>query len=156
MESKPYHITSTKTPSHTDTIWLNGLSPQLSYLISHTEPMKYGEINPLINSLAGPTNRLTHSPTSYVTQQFGREVCFTNANALASGLAAISLLGSGPMPKSSPTTSIDTLHQTTACTYTEAFRRLNGETSRAHTTTTKRQEWNWIGPTTHCKRRWHT
>ena len=73
-------------------------------------------------------------PLTYVTQQFGREVCFTNGS---SGLAAISLLGSGPMPKSSPTTSIDdTLHQTTACTYTEAFRRLNGETSRAHTTTT--------------------
>ena len=73
-------------------------------------------------------------PLTYVTQQFGREVCFTNGS---SGLAAISLLGRGPMPKSSPTTSIDdTLHQTTACTYTEAFRRLNGETSRAHTTTT--------------------
>jgi len=44
---------------------------------------------------------------------------------------------SGPTPKSSPTTSIDdTLHQTTACTYTQAFRRLHGETSRAHTTTT--------------------
>ena len=73
-------------------------------------------------------------PLTYVTQQFGREVCFTNGS---SGLAAISLLGPGPMPKSSPTTSIDdTLHQTTACTNTEAFRRLNGETSRTHTTTT--------------------
>jgi hypothetical protein len=41
------------------------------------------------------------------------------------------------MPKSSPTTSIDdTLHQTTAWTNTEAFRRLNEETSRAHATTT--------------------
>jgi hypothetical protein len=45
-------------------------------------------------------------PPTYVTQQFGREVCFTNSNS-SSGLAAISLLGCGPMPKSSPTTSID-------------------------------------------------
>jgi len=60
MESNQLHITSTKTPSHR----LNSLSPQLSHLISYTEPMKYGEINTRINSLAGPTNRLTHSPTS--------------------------------------------------------------------------------------------
>ena len=40
------------------------LSPQLSHLITYTEPMKYGEINTRINSLAGPTNILTHSPTS--------------------------------------------------------------------------------------------
>jgi hypothetical protein len=34
-----------------------------SNLISYTEPMKYGEPNTRINSLAGPTNHLTHSPT---------------------------------------------------------------------------------------------
>jgi hypothetical protein len=47
------------------------ISPQLSHLISSTEPMKYGEINTRINSLAGPTNRLNH--LTYVTQQFGIE-----------------------------------------------------------------------------------
>jgi hypothetical protein len=64
MESNPLHITSTKTPSHTHITWLNSLSPQLSHLITYTEPMKYGEINTRINSLAGPADLLTHSPTS--------------------------------------------------------------------------------------------
>ena len=133
MESNPYHTTSIKTPSHTHITWLNSQSPQLSHLISYTEPTKYGELNTRINSLACKSP----VPLTYVTQQFGREVCFTNGS---SGLAAISLLGSGPMPKSSPTTSIDdTLHQTTACTNTEAIRRLNEETSRAHATTLRMQ-----------------
>jgi hypothetical protein len=131
------HITSTKTPSHTHTIWLNSLSPQLPHLISNTEPMKYGEINTRINSLAGPTNILTHSPTSL--------------NNLEEKLVSLTALpGLLPSPysdvdpclhKSSPTTSIDdTLHQTTACTYTEAFRRLNGETSHAPTQPLRIQE----------------
>ena len=96
--------------------------PYLTYLFYS----KYGEINNRINSLAGPTNRLTHSPTSLNNL----EEKFVSLTALPGLLPSL-------YSDLDPTTSIDdTLHQTTACTNTEAFRRLNGETSRTHTTTT--------------------
>ena len=43
-------------------------------------------------------------PLTYVTQQFGREVCFANGSF---GLTAMSYLESGPRSKSCPTHSID-------------------------------------------------
>ena len=129
MESNPYHTASTKTPSHMHKTWLNSQSPHSTAVpsdILHRAKEVWRTQHP--NKFFGGSYK-SPDPLTYVTQQFGREVCFTNGS---SGLAAIS-----PMPKSSPTTSIDdTLHQTTACTNTEAFRRLNGETSRTHTTTT--------------------
>ena len=61
-------------------------------------------------------------PLTYVTQQFGREVCFANGSF---GLTAMSYLESGPRSKSCPTHSIDdVLSPTTTCTDSVAFRRL--------------------------------
>jgi len=62
-------------------------------------------------------------PSTYYTQQFGRDICFATGSA---GLEAISLLGDGPLIKSSRNnTCYDALNLFTNCTDTNAFRRIN-------------------------------
>jgi len=71
-------------------------------------------------------------PSTYYTQQFGRDVCFANGSA---GLEAIALLGDGPLTKSLPNYSChnDAINLFTNCTDTNAFRRIidgNAESSQ--------------------------
>ncbi|KAK1733817.1 SGNH/GDSL hydrolase family protein [Skeletonema marinoi] len=63
-------------------------------------------------------------PSTYYTQQFGRDICFATGSA---GLEAISLLGDGPLIKSSRNNTCynDALNLFTNCTDTNAFRRIN-------------------------------
>ena len=63
-------------------------------------------------------------PSTYYTQQFGRDICFATGSA---GLKAISLLGDGPLIKSSRNNYCynDALSLFTNCTDTNAFRRIN-------------------------------
>jgi hypothetical protein len=74
-------------------------------------------------------------PLTYVTQQFGREVCFANGSF---GLTAVSYLESGPRSKSCPTHSIDdVLSPTTTCTDSVAFCRLcEASPTQTHSPTT--------------------